>query len=280
MNRLEIALALSSLSFQVVLCCLVFVRGAQRVLPFFGGYAFVLFSSTVFVLLTEWGFGFASRASYYAFWGSSCLCAFAWCLVVAELCRYELRNFKGIWVLVRYVLAILSGLLFVHATVDAWKQPNVLAFFGATFLRDVSFASLAILAALLLIRNYYGISLAPAQRLVATGMCLTCAIDTIGYTIFRDALVRYLYSWFLASPKTAWLALEPEVRRVNDICSTVHLLAFMTSIGIWCYALRKPLPEPSGGPQLLPESTYQQLSPAINLRLTSLNERLTELLKP
>jgi hypothetical protein len=280
MNHLEIVLALSSLLFQIFLCWLVFVRRAQRMVPFFSAYVFVLFASSVFVLLTEWRFGFDSRRSYYVFWATSYVCAAAWCLGIAELCRYELRNFRGIWALVRFVLLFLSVLLIVHAVVDARKQPDVVAIFGVTFLRDVSLASIAILAALLTMRNYYGISLAPVQRLVATGMCVTCAADAIGYTVFRNTLVGYLYSWFLAGSKTNWLALESEVRRVNDIWSTVHLLAFMAAMGIWCHALWKPLPERTDQPVLLPAGIYRQLSPAINLRLTDLNERLTELLKP
>jgi len=62
--------------------------------------------------------------------------------------------------------------------------------------------------------------------------------------------------------------------------STVHLFSFMFSMGIWCFALRKPVPVPSESPVLLPAEIYREMSPAINLRLSAFNDRLVELLKP
>lgn len=280
MNQLEIVLALSSLLFQVALASVVSTSKVRNVLPFFAAYAYVLLGTTVLVLLTDWHSGFASSDSYQVFWGSSYVTGIAWCLAIAELCRYELHNFRGIWALVWRLLALLSALLVAHAAVDASRQPGVAAIFGTTFLRDVSFASIAILAVMLGVRNYYGISLAPLQRLIAVGMCLTCTVDVIGWTVFRNTLAGRLYAFFLVREKTLWPALEPEVRRVDDVWSTVHLLAFMAAMGIWCYALRKLLTDQREAPALLPEGIYNQFSPAINLRLTLLNERLTELLKP
>jgi len=60
----------------------------------------------------------------------------------------------------------------------------------------------------------------------------------------------------------------------------IHLISFMFSIGIWCFALRKPLTEPAKAPVLLPAEVYPQLSPAINMRLATFNDRMMELLKP
>lgn len=249
-------------------------------LPFFVTYTCVLLTSSAIVFLTYLRFGIDSASAYYVFWGAGYVFAVAWCLALAELCRYELRNFAGIWALVWRMLVLLSALLIGHAAIDAWRQPNVAAIFGAAFLRDLSFASIAILAVLLLIRNHYGLSLAPLQRSIAAGMCLTCAVDTMGYTVFRNILAGRLYSFFQIQERVLWPALEPQVRRVNDVWSSIHLLAFMVSIGIWSNALRKPLPEPARSPVLLPAEAYSRLSPAINVRLTSLNERLAELLKP
>ena len=53
----------------------------------------------------------------------------------------------------------------------------------------------------------------------------------------------------------------------------------MAAIGIWCYGLRKPVVAP-GRAELLPAEVYQELSPAINLRLSTFNDKLVELLKP
>ncbi len=60
----------------------------------------------------------------------------------------------------------------------------------------------------------------------------------------------------------------------------IHLFSFMLSIGIWCFALRKPLPAPAQAPMLLPANVYRDLSPAINVRLATFNDRMVELLNP
>ena len=52
------------------------------------------------------------------------------------------------------------------------------------------------------------------------------------------------------------------------------------SVGVWCYALRKPLPAPAKEPVLLPAGVYREFSPEVNLRLRAFNDRLLELLKP
>jgi hypothetical protein len=280
MNHLESFLSWSTLSFEVALCGLVFARKVHRILPFFAAYTYVVLTCTIGVWLTYKYFGFDSLTSYYAFWGSILLELTALGLTIAELCRYGLRAYRGIWALVWRALTALSILLLAHAAMDALGQPNGLAIYGTTLDRDISLAAITILAALLLIRNYYGLALEPLQRAVAAGFCFVCAVDVVGNTILRNLLTGSLFSFFLTSQKALWPALMPQVVHVNDIWSTVHLFSFMFSMGIWCFALRKPAPAPAKRPVLLPAEAYRELSPAINLRLSAFNDRLVELLKP
>ena len=58
---------------------------------------------------------------------------------------------------------------------------------------------MVILAVLLLIRKYYGLSLEPLQRAIAAGICFICAVDVIGNTILRNLFTGYLFSWFFAN---------------------------------------------------------------------------------
>ncbi len=201
-------------------------------------------------------------------------------LVILELCRYGLRRYQGIWALVWRILAAASVLLLVRSAIDAWGQPNRFAIYGATLDRDLALASIVVLIVLLIIRNYYGLALEPLQKAIAFGICFISAVDIVGNTIVRNLYKGYLFSWFLSSQKALWPGLSSQVRRVNDLWSTVHLFSFMFTMGIWCYALRKPLPAPSETPVLLPAQVYRELSPAINLRLSAFNNRMTELLKP
>ena len=280
MNPLEILLSLSSIAVQAVLSGFVFSRKAQRVLPLFATYVSVLLISSTCVFFVYLYFGITTPAAYFSFWISAYFYAAAFGLAIAELCRHGLRNYSGIWALVWRVLAGLAAVLVIRAAIDAWGQPHGFAIFGATFLRDFAFGSIVILATLLLIRDYYGLVLDPVRRLIAVGMCFTCAVDAIGYTVFRNLLAGYLYPLFMTSQRALWPALAPYDRRVADIWSTVHLTSFMISMGIWCYALRKPLPVASADPVFFPAAVYQKISPAVNERLALFNSRLMELLKP
>jgi hypothetical protein len=280
MNHLETFLIWSTLSFEIALCGFVFTRKVQRILPLFAAYAWVLVSCGIGVWLAYSYFGFGSLTSYYAYWVATLLNAAARSLAIAELCHYGLRSYRGIWALGWRVLAGVSILLLGHAAIDTWGQPNRVAIYGTTLDRDLALASVVILAVLLLFRNYYGIALEPLQKAIAVGICFICVVDVIGNTILRSIFTGYLYSYFMTNQKALWDALSPQFERVRDTWSTIHLFSFMFSMGIWCFALRKPLPAPSETPVLLPAEVYRELSPAINMRLTTFNDRLLELLKP
>jgi hypothetical protein len=280
MNHLETLLSWLTVAFEVALCGFVFANRVQKVLPFFSAYVSVFLANTVGVWLVYHFFGFNSQAAYYCYWTSLLLNAGMRSFAIAELCWYKLRAYSGIWGLVWRLLIGISMLFFLHAAFDTLGQPNRLAIYSLTLDRDLDIASVAILAALLLVHNYYGLSLEPLQRTIAAGICLICAIDVIGDTILRSLFTGYLFPLFSPNRTPLWAILEPQIERAKDIWGTVHLLFFMTAMGIWCYALRKPIPERADAPELLPVEVYRELSPAINMRLATFNDRLVELLKP
>jgi hypothetical protein len=201
-------------------------------------------------------------------------------VAIAELCRYKLREYRGIWELGWRVLAGFSVLFVLHAAWDTWGQPNRLAIYSLTLDRDLAIASVAILAALLLIHNYYGLTLEPLQRTIAAGICLVCSVDFIGDTILQSLFTGYLFPFFATEKAPLRASVIPFYNRINDIWTTIHLFSFMAAMGIWYYALRKPIPARAEAPELLPAEVYRELSPAINMRLATFNDRLVELLKP
>jgi hypothetical protein len=225
-------------------------------------------------------FGYHSLVSFYCYWISVLVNAGMRSLAIAELCRYKLGSYRGIWELVWRALAGVSLLFLLHAGFDTWGQPNRLAIYTLTLDRDLEIASVVILAALLLIHNYYGLSLESLQKKIAAGICLISAIDIIGDTILRNLYTGYLSPVLTANSPPLWSNLQRQFERVGDMWSTIHLFCFMTAIGVWCYALRKPIPARIETQELLPAEVYRELSPAINLRLSAFNDRLAELLKP
>jgi hypothetical protein len=281
MNRLEIFLSLSSLSFQIALCGFVVARRVHAILPLFASFVYVVLASSICLFFLYLYVGFeSSTLVYYSFWTSVFLFVATRSLAIGELCRYVLRNHQGIWALVWRVLAALSVFLIAHAAINAWEQPNGIAIYWTSFARDFALASLIIFAVLFLLLNYYGLVLDRLPRSIAIGICFTCAVDSIGNTILLNSFKGYLLPWFLESQKALWPSMESLVRHVYDIWSTVHLTSFMISMGIWCYALRKPLSQPVESPALLPANIYGEMSPAINTHLATFNERLAELLTP
>lgn len=280
MNHLETLLSWLTTAFEIFLFGLVFANRVQRVLPFFAAYVSAFLASTVGVWVVYQTFGFHSQAAYYCYWISLLLNAGMRTLAIMELCRYKLRMYPGIWGLVWRLLAAISVLFLLHAAFDAGGQPNRLAIYSLTLDRDLDITSVGILAALLLIHNYYGLVLEPLQRTIAAGICFICAIDVIGDTILGGLLTGYLLPLFSANRTSLWFSLKPQYDRITDLWSTIHLLCFMAAMGIWCYALRRPIPARAEAPELLPAEVYRELSPAINVRLATFNDRLVELLKP
>ncbi len=280
MNHRELFLYWSTLLSGVVLCLFVFARRVERILPFFATYTCVLLICTIGLGTAYEYFGFQSIASYYAYWTEAVLNMIARSFAIAELCRYGLRAYRGIWTLVWRALSVLALFFVAHAAVDAWGQTNRLAIYGLTLERDLDIASIAILVVLLLIRNYYGLTLESLQRAIAFGICFYCTVDVIGNTILRNLYTGALDSWFWNDEMSLWSALKPQIERVNDLYGTIRICAFLISVGIWCYALRKPLPAPAEAPELLPAEVYREFSPAANLRLRAFNDRLVEMLKP
>jgi hypothetical protein len=280
MTRLDLILSSLTLGFEIILFSLVYARGLQRRLPFFAAYTTSLLIGMPVALLIYYDFGFRSATSYFAAWIMIGLQTFARSLAVAELCRYGLRAYRGIWGLTWRALIVLAVFLVAHATADAWGQPNRIAIYGLTIERDADISAVAILAALLLIRNYYGFSLDPLSRSIAAGILFLCAADTLNNTMVRDLFAGPLFSWFSSGQAALWPALRPQIERVNELWNFIRFSSFMVSMGIWCFALRKPLPGLAKDPSLLPASVYEEFSPALSLHLRAFNDRLQELLKP
>jgi hypothetical protein len=196
------------------------------------------------------------------------------------MCRYQLRGYRGIWALTWRALLVLAVFLLANATVDAWGQPNRIAIYVLVIERDVDISAVIILTALLLIRNHYGFSLDTLSKSIAVGVLFLCAVDTLNNTLLRDAFAEYLSFWFFTKYTPFWSEMKSEIVRVNEMWNFIRFSSFMVSMGIWCFALRKPLPAPAKEPVLLPAEVYRELSPALNLRLRAFNDRLHELLKP
>src|SRR5450631_4260479 len=89
---------------QVVLFVLTFVRGLQRRLPFFSAYICLLCIGTVALGMLYAKYGFQSAPAYYGYWIVVTALIVAQGFAIADLCRYELRAYRGVWELSRRIL--------------------------------------------------------------------------------------------------------------------------------------------------------------------------------
>jgi hypothetical protein len=279
MNHYELFLYWLTLGLQILLCALVYIRKIERRLPFFAIYASLLAAGALGTQFVYHHFGFRSAASYYAAWITTGVHVVARSFAIGELCRNKLRAYKGIWGITWRALTFLAMLFLGHAAIDAWGQPDRIAIYGLTMERDVAITSVVVLLAMLLIRNYYGLSLDPMQKWIATGICFFCIVDVVNNTILRDAFTGYLFPWFFTKYASSWSAMRSQVESANELWSAVRASAFVVSVCTWCFALLKPLPAPAWEPVLLPTNVYAELSPALNLSLRAFNDRLLELLR-
>jgi hypothetical protein len=279
MTHRELFLYWSTVGFQILLCVLVYFRNLQRRLPFFTIHATLLLAGTLGMQLVYHHFGFRSSPSYYAAWVSAGMVDITRALAIAELCRYELRAYQGIWALTWRILVLLAIFFLAHAAFDAHGQIGYIAIYGLTIERDVAISSIAILLALLSIRTYYGLTLEPLHMWIAIGICVISIVTIMNNNMFFEVLTARLFYWVVDKHAPSPPGLWSQVESANDLWNIVRTSSFIVSISAWCYALRKPLQAPVKDPVLLPVEVYRELSPAVNLRLRAFNERLLELLK-
>jgi hypothetical protein len=271
MTHYEIFLSLSVTGFEAAVCFLVYARHLQKQLPLFAVYATTLLTCNLCLSFVYGHFGFRTATSYYFNLVAAAAIIVARSAAIAELCRYSLRAYRGIWALSWRILGLMTLSFFVHAALDARGQPNWIATYRLTIERDIAISSAVILVCLFLIGNYYRLPMEPIQKWIALSICFFCIIDFANSTVLRDLFASYMSSW---------TTMKLQIERVNEFWNTIEVFATLSCLGIWCYALRNPLPALAEAPVLLPAEIYRELSPTINMRLRAFNDRLVEMLKP
>jgi hypothetical protein len=253
-----------------LLCFLVYARKIGNRLPYFSIYIdFMLWSSVLDALLL-WKFGFHSSANYYGVWVSYALVLLTRTGATVELCRNCLRAYPGIWALAWRLFAILTVILLAHATWDASGQPHWISAYVLTLERDINISTFLILAAMLQVSHYYRIRLERLQQWIAIGISFYCVTAFANGSVLRDLLLPLF---------PAGSSMLARMNEVNEISNFVDVAASGLTLGTWCFLLRRPFPMPATEPVLLPANIYGEMSPAVNLQLRHLNDRILEMLR-
>ena len=271
MTHHQIFLSATIIILEILLCTLVSLRGVQKRLPFFAAYTATILISCLSQLFVYTWYGFLADVSFYFVGFSYAAVMIVRSAAVAELCRVYLRPYQGIWALTWRILGLITLGCIVHAAIDAQGQAHWFTAYGLSIERDFDIASFLILLAILLIGNYYRLPIEPIHKWVALGICFFCLVEFANSSAFLNLLAHYMSSG---------VSMKVQVERINDLWNTVYVAASAISLGSWCFLLRKPLAVPASKPVLLPAEIYQELAPAINLRLRAFNDRMEEMLKP
>jgi hypothetical protein len=238
----------------VVLLLLLAVRKNYRAFPAFSLYILMNLALGVLALLMYRRWGISSPSSRRIGWGMQGVVICARALAVAEVCRHLLARYRGIWALAWRVLLACALLVLVYSSVAARHLWELALLAGD---RGVELSIAAVVVGVLLFARYYDVQVNPADRSLAVGFCLYSCFGVLNNTI----LERYLHHY-------------------GEFWNLLGMLAFLASLLLWTWALRKPQTEAVSEQTLLPLGVYQSVVPQINFRLRALNEQLIQFWKP
>jgi hypothetical protein len=243
------ATAIASLA----LLTLLVVRKNYRAYPAFSFYIFLnlVLGVLVFFIYRRWGF--TSRASWYFTWGLQAMAISARAIAVAEICKHFLDRYPGVWALAKRVLLAAAGLVLLYSGLAARHQWQSAV---SSADRAVELAIAAVIVILFLFARYYDVQLESADRSLAIGFFLYSCFYGVNNTILERYLREYDAEW-----------------------SLLAMLAFLASLFLWTWGLRKTQIAAAAEESLLPKGVYQSFAPQINLRLRGLNDQLSKIWK-
>jgi hypothetical protein len=239
--------------FEVCLVAILFYRRNDRRFPGFTAYiaAALVGSVSAFVAYKHWGY--KSKLAYEVSWSLQAAVTVLRTLAVMELCRHVLARYRGIWLLISRLLAATFVMVAIAAAAIGGRSA------GQRVLSADRAANLALAVAivgLFVFARYYQVQPREPMRSMAVGFFLYSCFVVLNNTILATVFDRFAPFWNFLS-----------------------MLAFLSSLLVWCWALRRPFAETASAPNMLPAGIYQAFSPEVNLRLRRLNERLRQLSK-
>jgi len=254
LQTLQLAVWVVNTLAGVLLLLLVVGRRNDRIIPAFTLYLLTNTALNVWAFLTYKEWGYLSGRYWWFAWGMQIVAISARALAVGEYCRRLLARYRGIWNLAWRILLMCAGGLLIYSCVAA-KYQWELGLIRAQ--RGLELAIAAVIVGALVFVRYYRVEASTADLCIGAGFCSYSCFSVLNNTIFERYLDRYATQW-----------------------TTVQMLMYSVSLLLWCWALRRKLPEKAREVELLPEGVYRALTPQINIRLEALNESLKRLWHP
>ena len=190
----------------------------------------------------------------YIYWSVELLLSILRLLTIAEIARRFLRGYPAIRAFASRLLTGVAAALLLWTTYSAIHNLHHIRRF--ILLGDQRFECMQVvlLLTLLIIGAYYRIQIPPLYRLILIGIGVYSSIQ-----VANNGLGMLL-------------TILP-----NSIFDYLRRGASMVSLVIWTYAVWRWSAIPDPQPRLIPQSTYDRLSPELHDRLQDLNDRLAGL---
>ena len=241
-----------ALSVGLQLCLLVILvyRRHYRQFPAFTIYLAAVMLQNIADYFTYRHWDFRSSRSLAVAWSIQAVITVLRVMAVFELCKLVFQDYRGIWLMLSRVMAVTFAVVACAAMILSGGA-------GTRILSSESALGLALATAvvvLFLSARYYQVQASEPIRAMAVGFFLYACFIMLNDVILKIWLVAYASLW-----------------------NFLGILAFISSLLVWSWALRRPLPLTQPAPELLAGGVYLAISPEVNLRLRSLNDRLSHL---
>src|SRR5712664_269754 len=219
---------------EILLLVVLGVRRNYRGYPAFTFYIAMNLTQAAILYATYRRWGFSSVALWRVGWGTQAAVVCARAVAVAEVCRHLLGPYRGIWALARRILLACPAFVLLYSGLAARHQWK-LALSSAD--RGLELSIAAVIVVLFLFTHYYEVQANPADRLLALGFCLYSCFWVLDNTILEQYLNGYAALWI-----------------------HLQMLAFLASLILWTWALRKSQTETAAQEHLLPLGIYQSVT--------------------
>jgi hypothetical protein len=240
-------------TLQVALLCLILARRHYLQFPAFTVYLAGSIAQGVIQFELYRLFGYLSESSRIAAWSVQAVVTLLRCVAVLEVCRHVFASYRGIWALIWRVLLFSVPLVVVLTVMSSTSRLDTRIYYAD---RAASLAISMVIVAVVLFARFYRVQALEPTRSIAIGFFLFSC-----FTLINDTVLETLWSAY--GPMWAFLG----------------TCAFIACLLVWGWALRNA-PVVVLTPQLIPAGVYKDLSPEVNRRLSTLNDRLRRIDRP
>jgi hypothetical protein len=243
----------ASVVAELALLSSLIVRRDYREYPAFFTYILGAVLQAVILFATYRHWSYSSLISWRIAWITQISLVVLRALVVTEICHHLLGRYRGVWALAWRILLTSAGIVLLYA-IGASGHNTLLILTNLQRALELAIASTIVI--LFVFARYYEIVPDNAIRTLGLGFLLLSCFAVLNDTFLERFVDRYVPLWTL-----------------------LDLLAFCGCVVIWGWALRQPRAEKVHEGPLLSPDVYAAFVPEVNLRLRSLNERLSSFWK-